>query len=171
MDRIKELVSLCRIQEIAHHNASQARKKPRPVKDKNLENISLQYKVASIKPTLKNIQVMRLLFSIRLYLMFEIRLPVTRGRNDSPNLEPLVRWGKTRVDQRRTQEQSKVQCAGRERVEPKKLVCFNHNCVTQSIPAAKKRRPLTADCGEPQVQLAKVPRMGEARGGGADCNL
>ena len=104
-------------------------------------------------------------------LMFEIRLPVTRGRNDSPNLELLVGWGKTRVDQRRTQEQSKEQCAGRERVEPKKRVCFNHNGVTQSIPAAKKRRPLTADCGEAQVQMAKVPRMGEARGGGTDCNF
>ena len=103
-------------------------------------------------------------------LMFEIRLPVTRGRNDSPNLELLVRWGKTRVDQR-TQEQSKEQCAGRERVEPKKRACFNHNGVTQSIPAAKTRCPLTADCGEPQVQMAKVPRMGEAQGGGTDCNL
>ena len=64
MDRIKELASLCRTQEIAHHNASQARKKPRLVKDKNLENINLQNKKASIKPTLKRVQVMRLLFSI-----------------------------------------------------------------------------------------------------------
>ena len=73
-------------------------------------------------------------------LTFETCLPVTRGRNDSPQREPLVGWGKTRVDQR-TQEQSKDQRAGRERVEPKEPVCFNRNHVTQGILGAKKRHP------------------------------
>lgn len=76
-------------------------------------------------------------------LKFEIKLPVTRGRDGSLNLEPLVRWGRTRGDQQRAQQQGKEQCLGRERVKPKKSTCFNHNCITQNTLRAKTTPP---DC-------------------------